>query len=122
LAVFRVLIVEDHDDTRELLREMFASMQAVVVAVPTAAAALTFLEEAPFDLVLSDIGLPEMDGFELAERLRTHPRRAEMQVVAVSGFADYRDRATESNSGFDAFVSKPVLPETLAEMLSSHSK
>jgi CheY-like chemotaxis protein len=67
----------------------------------------------PFDLVLCDLGLPDLGGHELARRLRRHPRRDRMRLVAVSGFSQPAGRDRSLRAGFDAHLVKPM---TLADL------
>jgi CheY-like chemotaxis protein len=117
----RVLVVEDHDDSRELLRGLVEFSRGAVVAVSSVAEALAVLKETEVDLVLSDIGLPDVDGFELARQLRAHPRRKQMRVVAVSGFL-HHDPGALAEAGFDGLLAKPVLLEQLIGVLQDCSQ
>jgi DNA-binding response OmpR family regulator len=85
------------------------------------------LEETRFDLVLLDIEMPGMNGFELCKRLRALPRHATTPVIFVSGHSDFANRAKGVLSGGDDLISKPVFPIELAvkaviHLLGSHLK
>jgi CheY-like chemotaxis protein len=68
-------------------------------------------------VVVSDIGMPEMNGYELAERLRAMPEYASVPMVAVTGFSMYDDRERAAAAGFDDFLTKPINTRDLLETL-----
>jgi two-component system CheB/CheR fusion protein len=70
-----------------------------------------------FDLVISDIGMTEMDGYELIWRLRSLPRLDGVPAIALSGYASPRDITSALDAGFDAHVAKPVDPAELAAQI-----
>jgi PAS domain S-box-containing protein len=115
----RILVVEDHDDTRELIRELLESYRAKVLTAPSAKEALGLLGTARVDLLVSDIGLPEMDGYELIKRVRALPDRAASRIpaVAVTAFARARDRTRALRAGYQAHIGKPVADEVLVATL-----
>lgn len=107
----RVLIAEDEEPVRELLRRALATDGHEVEAAPDGAAALERLSAKPFDLLLTDIRMPIMDGIALAlAAARDYPHLA---IVLMTGYAGERERA----QGLDALVHDVVLkPFTLAEI------
>ena len=70
-----------------------------------------------FDVIVSDIGMPEMNGYELARRLRALPGYANVPMIAVTGFSMYKDQTQALESGFNAHLSKPVNPTTLLDLI-----
>ena len=68
--------------------------------------------------MLLDIGLPEMDGYEVARRLRQHPELKDVRLVAMTGYGQEEDRHRSRAAGFDAHLVKPVAPRKLQEVLS----
>jgi two-component system CheB/CheR fusion protein len=109
----RILLVEDDADTLEATRLLLTLEGAQVSATANAHDALAAAEGGVFDLVISDIGMPEMDGFELARRLRANTRSARWPVVAVSGFGSASDVARALEAGFSAHLPKPLAMEEL---------
>ena len=106
----RILFVEDHDAFRRALTRLLVNAGHEVTAVATADEALAACDARPFDLILSDIGLPDMDGWEMLGRLRRcHPVRA----IAISAFSSPSDRERSRAAGFQAHLVKPVEWETL---------
>ena len=89
-----------------------------VATADSAPAALRLANERAFDVIISDIGMPEMNGYELAESLR---RRAEYQgipIIAVTGYSEYDDRGRALRSGFNAHLTKPIDPSELLQLLN----
>ncbi|HEY0319721.1 MAG TPA: response regulator [Pyrinomonadaceae bacterium] len=113
----RVLVVDDVPDVLEMLG-MLLSLSGYEVEV--AASPIEALEHARvmlFDVIVSDIGMPEMSGYELARRLRDLPGYADVPMIAVTGFSLYNDRTQALESGFNAHISKPVNPSTLLDLI-----
>ena len=117
-----MLIVEDDDDSREMLGELVAAVGHRVVTASSAAEALVCAREQRPDLALIDIGLPEVDGCELARLLRAVMAETpglNTRLVALTGYSDGHTRDTAGAAGFDAYVVKPIQPEALEALLSA---
>ncbi len=114
-----VLIVEDDDDSREMLAELVTMLGCRALRASNAVEALEHADQSAPHLALIDIGLPEVDGYEVARRLRAHQRGKKMRLVALTGYSDVAVREEASAAGFDDFVVKPVLPEALETLLKS---
>lgn len=117
-----VLIVEDDDDSREMLGELVMSFGHRPLAAANADEALTCVVEQRPDLALIDIGLPDVDGCELARRLRVVIRDTpglNTRLVALTGYSDVAMREMAGAAGFDAYVVKPIMPEALEAILSA---
>jgi two-component system CheB/CheR fusion protein len=115
----RVVIVEDNSDTRELLCELLQDEGYDCRTVASGKAALDLIREFEPHVALLDVGLPEMDGFELARRLRATRDTADMHLVAVTGYGRASDRAASREAGFDEHLVKPVQPDELLRVLAS---
>ncbi len=115
----RVVIVEDNADTRELLCELLSDEGYECRSVGSGKAALDLIREFEPHVALLDVGLPEMDGFELARRLRATRETADMNLVAITGYGRASDRAASREAGFDAHLVKPVQPDELVRMLAN---
>jgi CheY-like chemotaxis protein len=102
----RILLVEDHEPTRTTLRRMLERHRFAVLAAGTAAEAREQAARHDFDVVLSDIGLPDGDGNSLLQELRA--RRPNLPGIALSGYGMERDIAKAHDSGFSAHLTKPV--------------
>jgi PAS domain S-box-containing protein len=115
----RVLIVDDNQDAAEIIGKALSVGGQIVRVAHDGPAALQIVETFTPDLVLLDIGLPAMDGYELARRLRAMPGLAGARLVAVTGYGEARDRRAAEQAGFDAHVVKPVTLAALEHELSS---
>lgn len=104
----RILLVEDDDLDAALIRNVFAGEPHHLETVATGEAALERLEEAPFDLVLLDILLPGLDGFEVCRRLKALHRTRETQVVAITSLQDLDSKVRGVESGADDYLVKPI--------------
>jgi signal transduction histidine kinase len=114
----RLLIVDDNEDAGHLLGLYLESEGYRVTVVQSAHAALESARMQPPDACLLDIGLPDMDGNELARRLRQLPQTASSTLVAITGYGQEADRARTALAGFDHHLVKPVDIEALLEILS----
>jgi signal transduction histidine kinase/ActR/RegA family two-component response regulator len=111
----RVLIIEDAPDTLEMLRVVLHARGYSPVACENAEEALRVAESARFDIIVSDIGLPQVDGYELIERLRRLPHMRATPALALTGYAAAKDAKAALDAGFNAHVPKPVDPSALTE-------
>jgi two-component system CheB/CheR fusion protein len=123
LRGLRVLLVDDALESLEAFRVLLELDGAQVWAESSAEGALTALAEHEFDLILSDIGMPAMNGLEFIERLRQSPRTAHVPALALTGFGREQDAVQALRAGYHAHLSKPVslhnLLEAIARVLSN---
>jgi CheY-like chemotaxis protein len=110
-----IIIVEDTEDGREALRLLLEGEGHRVTVAATGEAALAAASEARPDLVLIDIGLPGIDGYETARRLRASDDA--VRLVAVTGHNRVEDRERSLAAGFDAHFAKPVDPVRILTVL-----
>lgn len=105
----RVLLVEDDADAREITRDALRTLGAAVECAEDAAAALKWLAAKEFDLLVCDIGMPGMDGYELMGRIRASadPRVAKLPAIALTAYAMRHDVARANEAGFQRHVAKP---------------
>lgn len=118
LAAKRVLIVDDEDDVRELLRRLLEAQGLQVVEATRVFEALELLADMDVDVVVSDIGMPELDGHVLVQELRLMPLHRSTPTIALTAFGKYEDRARAMASGFDAHVTKPIDSAEFLALLS----
>jgi len=111
--VCRVLLVEDAPDTLDMLRVVFEARGYLTTACQDAETALRHAAAGQFDLVVSDIGLPRLDGYELIRQLRAMPHLGDTPAVALTGYAAPKDAEMALAAGFDAHIPKPVDPAAL---------
>jgi PAS domain S-box-containing protein len=120
LRNLRVLVVEDDHDTRDLVRRLLEAHGAEVVVAMTAPEALEMLTSFRPDILVSDIGLPDVDGYELIGRVRRMEGPiANIPAVALTAFARFDDRTRALRAGFNAHVAKPVEPTELVITVGS---
>jgi signal transduction histidine kinase/ActR/RegA family two-component response regulator len=113
----RILIVDDNVDAADSIAMLLGMEGHQTRTVNTARAALLAVPDFEPDVVLLDIGLPEMDGYEVARRLRSHNGRHDIRLVAVTGYGQPGDRKRSQAAGFDEHLVKPVEPALLNELL-----
>jgi PAS domain S-box-containing protein len=115
----RTLVVEDNDDAREMLRTLLElDGHTVHVAANGIAGLAAALEHRP-DVAVVDIGLPEMDGYEVARKLRASESLKAIKLIALTGYGQADDARRAYEAGFDLHVVKPVDPERLADAVST---
>jgi CheY-like chemotaxis protein len=111
-----ILIIEDHEDAREALRALLELEGHRVAAAGTGPSGLELARTTPLDVALIDIGLPEVDGYEVARRLRALGPQCPY-LVALTGYGEPDDVKRAQDAGFDAHLLKPVDPDALAGVL-----
>lgn len=115
LSQVKVLVVDDEPDARDLIKRILSDCNAIVTTAPSARAALASFRAAPPDVLVSDLGMPDMDGFELLAQVRALGGAAggNLPAVALTAFARSEDRLRALEAGFAAHISKPVEPSQL---------
>jgi two-component system cell cycle response regulator DivK len=109
----RILIVEDQEDNRIILRDLLgAAGYELIEAVDGAEGVRLALEEKP-DLILMDIQLPRLDGYETTRRIKSEPSLAAIPIIAVTSYALSGDEAKARAAGCDDYVTKPFSPREL---------
>jgi len=117
----RVLLVEDHRDTAELLRTVLGEQGAGVHVAGSLAEALATLAAREFDVLVSDIAMPDGTGYELIAHMRDGARatgRAPLPAVAVTAFVGGEDRARALAAGFVDYAAKPIEPALLVDSVA----
>lgn len=122
----KLLVVDDDKDAADLVTHLLSEAGAEVVQTHSAPQALSIAEADHFDAIISDIGMPEMDGFELIHEIRRFPgSRGQLPAIALTAFGRSEDRRNAMIAGFDVFLSKPIdsseLMATVARVISRNS-
>jgi len=118
----RIIVVEDNADFQELLAMSASSWgHAVECASDGEEGLRLILSEGP-DLALVDIGLPGLDGYEVARRVRADPRGEKVALIALTGYGSRDQKALALQSGFDCVLVKPVEPGVLQKVLAFASR
>ncbi len=116
-----ILVVDDEEDTRQLLVQALTFQGATVISAYSAAHALEQIEEKSPDLMVSDIGMPDEDGYSLIRKVRTlkNEQHRSIPAIALTAFTRAQDRMRALSSGFQSHVSKPVEPDELTTVIAS---
>ncbi|MGI4861423.1 MAG: hybrid sensor histidine kinase/response regulator, partial [Janthinobacterium lividum] len=115
-----ILVIDDNIDTAEALAMYYESLGQRVRLAHTAKDALAVMDRWHPDVVLSDIGLPDISGYELAKRLSRNDTMVETLLIAISGYADARARAASKAAGFHAHFGKPVDLPVMDRLIVNH--
>jgi two-component system, chemotaxis family, CheB/CheR fusion protein len=113
----RIVVVDDAQELLEPFAELLRMEGATVATANTGAMALSILASGDHDILLSDIGMPDMDGHELIERVRADPANRDILAVALTGFGRPQDERRALKAGFDAHISKPISMRVLLAAL-----
>jgi two-component system cell cycle response regulator DivK len=117
LAKIRVLVVEDFDDTRELYADYLRLIGFEVCEARDGLEALYEASGRKPDVIMMDLGLPRLDGWEATRRIKQDVRTARVPVVAVTGFPLNRFASEVALAAFDVLLTKPCLPDDLADAI-----
>jgi len=112
-----ILIVEDNADLAATYRTLLERQGHRVTEVHTGTDAIATTEAGTFDVVLCDLGLPDIDGYAVARAIRARPEGDRLRLIAVSGFSQGTDRALSRAAGFDAHLAKPLPLTDLLDLL-----
>ncbi|WP_269149086.1 ATP-binding protein [Corallococcus macrosporus] len=121
LAGLRLLIVDDEEDTRELLRSITETCGGIVTTASSADEGLGKLREGTFDVLVSDVGMPREDGYRFITRVRALPpeQGGAIPAVALTAYTRMEDRTRALLAGFDTHVPKPIEPVELMAVIAS---
>jgi two-component system CheB/CheR fusion protein len=103
-----VVVVEDNADSLEMLCSMLKLAGATCHSARDGRSALALIDEVSPDVVILDVGLPHLDGLEVARRIRSNPRHAGVRLIALTGYGLASDRQATAEAGFDHHLTKPV--------------
>ena len=109
----RVLVIEDHEDNRRILRDLLTSAGYEPIEAVTGEEGVTLAETHHPDLILMDIQLPGLDGYEATRRIKANPALRQIPVIAVTSYALRGDEVKAKEAGCDAYVTKPFSPRAL---------
>ena len=111
------LVVDDVSDVTEMLSVLLSRAGYAVVTAASAPQALNAANEFQFDVIISDIGMPGMNGYQLAHELRQLPGYENVPLVAVTGYSMFDDRERSKRAGFNAHMTKPIDPSALLALI-----
>jgi two-component system cell cycle response regulator DivK len=113
----RILVIEDHEENRRLLRDLLTSFGYELTEALTGEDGLAAAAASPPDLILMDIQLPGIDGYETTRRIKSNPVLRHIPVIAVTSYALSGDDVKAFAAGCDAYVTKPFDPAELLEKI-----
>ena len=113
LRVKRILLVEDQDDNRRIVRDLLGAAGYELVEAITGEEGIAMAESHRPDLILMDIQLPGVDGYEATRRIRANPALAHIPIIAVTSYALSGDDVKAREAGCDDYVAKPFSPRAL---------
>jgi two-component system CheB/CheR fusion protein len=111
------LVVDDVSDVTEMLSVLLTHAGYEVVTASSARTALEAVHRQRFDVIISDIGMPEMNGYQLAREIRQLPDYATVPMVAVTGYSMFDDKQRSLSAGFNAHLTKPIDPRVLLDLI-----
>ena len=109
----RILVIEDHEDNRRILRDLLTSAGYEPLEAVTGEEGVALAETHRPDLILMDIQLPGLDGYEATRRIKANPALRHIPVIAVTSYALSGDDVKAREAGCDAYVTKPFSPRAL---------
>ena len=109
----RVLVVEDHEDNRRILRDLLEHAGYEMIEAVTGEEGLALADSERPDLILMDIQLPGLDGYETTRRIKANQALARIPIIAVTSYALSGDDQKAFEAGCDAYVTKPFSPRAL---------
>jgi two-component system, cell cycle response regulator DivK len=109
----RILVVEDNEDNRRILRDLLSSVGCEVIEAVTGEDGVALAESHRPALILMDLRLPALDGYEATRRIKAVPALSRIPIIAVSSYALSGDDVQAFEAGCDAFISKPFSPREL---------
>ncbi|MGH7321305.1 MAG: response regulator [Candidatus Rokuibacteriota bacterium] len=116
----RILAVDDQEDNRRILRDLLTSASYEVIEATTGEEAVACAEAHRPDLILMDIQLPDIDGYEATRRIKANPALRGVPLIVVTSYALSGDEAKALAAGADAYVSKPFSPRALLAKVREH--
>jgi CheY-like chemotaxis protein len=114
----RILLIEDHPDGREMLQALLRLWGHQVESVANGLQGIEAIRRQRPEVALIDIGLPGLDGYEVARQVRELPGGSQVLLIALTGYGQPDDRRRAFAAGFDAHLVKPVNPEELSKLLA----
>lgn len=115
MATGNILLVEDHEDNRNIYRTILEHYGFRVMLASDGLQGVRLAEQGRPDLILLDIDIPLLDGFEVAQTLKSATATAKIPIVALTAYSQPEDRERAQAAGFDGYLTKPVSPRVVLE-------
>jgi CheY-like chemotaxis protein len=121
LSGLKILVVDDEPETRRLIKWILVESHAEVVTASSAAEALPLMTTVAPDILISDIGMPVVDGYEFLKQIRSldSARGGKVPAIALTAFASREDEAKSHAAGFSVHISKPIVPDDLTATVAN---
>jgi two-component system, cell cycle response regulator DivK len=116
----RILVVEDHEDNRRILRLLLTSAGYEPIEAVTGTEGVALAETERPDLILMDVQLPELDGYEATRRIKANPALRHIPIIVVTSYALSGDDVKAFQAGCDAYLTKPFAPRQLLEKVREY--
>ena len=116
----RILVIEDHEDNRLIIRELLTSAGFEMIEAVTGEEGIAMAGSHRPDLILMDIQLPRLDGYEATRRIKADPALQPIPIIAVTSYALSGDDARAYEAGCAAYVTKPFSPRQLLSKIREH--
>ncbi len=116
----RILVVEDHEDNRRIMRDLLTSSGYEVIEAVTGIEGVTAAETHRPDLILMDIQLPGLDGYEATRQIKANPDLEHIPIIVVTSYALSGDDVKAFEAGCNAYVSKPFSPRQLLAQIREY--
>jgi two-component system cell cycle response regulator DivK len=113
----RILVIEDTEDNRQIIRDLLSSVGYELIEAVDGVQGVALAQKERPDLILMDIQLPEIDGYEATRRIRAIPELAKVPIIAVTSYALSGDEAKTRAAGCDGYIAKPFSPRQLLAMV-----
>lgn len=113
----RILVIEDNPANLELMRYLLRAFGHTVLTACDGAEGIEMARRELLDLIISDIHLPNVDGYDVARALKKHPGLRQVPLIAVTALAMVGDRERVLAAGFDGYIDKPIVPETFVAQI-----
>ena len=113
----RILVVEDTEDNRQIMRDLLTSVGYELIEAVNGEEGVAMAKQHKPDLILMDIQLPILDGYEATRRIKADAALASVPIIAVTSYALAGDEAKTRAAGCDAYIAKPVVPRTVADTI-----
>jgi len=116
----RILVIEDQEDNRRIVRDLLTSAGYDLIEAVTGEEGVTLAETQRPDLILMDIQLPGLDGYEATRRIKANPALRHIPIIVVTSYALSGDEAKAREAGCDGYVAKPFSPRVLLAKIREH--
>jgi two-component system, cell cycle response regulator DivK len=109
----RILLIEDNEDNRQIIRDLLTSLGCELIEAVDGVEGVAMAQSHRPDLILMDIQLPEIDGYEATRQIRAVPELAQVPIIAVTSYVLSGDEAKARDAGCNGYVAKPFSPREL---------